>query len=83
MSPKRSKRGVQTGTGNRLDTTLPLAIDAMSLLREDLRREGFAEPADALDDALVKCLKVYVDRENAKPDTASPERTNGSGNKTS
>lgn len=56
------------GNGHSLDVCLARAIDAMSLLREELRREGLTEPAAVLDQALVSCLKVYVDRETVKDD---------------
>lgn len=59
------------GNGNSLDASLARAIDAMSHLREDLRRDALIDLADSIDDVLVKCLKLYLDRENANPDQPS------------
>ena len=70
----------KVGNGNSLDASLSRAIDAMSLLREDLRREGHLDVADTIDVALVKCLALYVERENAKTDGAT-DLSNGSGQK--
>lgn len=67
MSPEASdKAPVTAGNGHSLDVTLSRAIDAMSLLREDLRLEGIQDLANKLDDILVECLALYLDRENAK-----------------
>ena len=53
----------------------------MSLLREDLRREGVQDLANDLDDILVKCLTLYLDRENSKATLEVPDQTNGSATK--
>lgn len=53
----------------------------MSLLREDLRREGIQDLANDLDDILVKCLTLYLDRENSKATLDVPDQTNGSATK--
>ena len=60
------------GNGNSLDASLARAIDAMSHLREDLRRDALRDLADRIDDVLVKCLELYLDRENANPDQPGP-----------
>ncbi|CAM3159616.1 hypothetical protein [Asticcacaulis taihuensis] len=44
----------------------------MSHLREDLRRDALMDLADRIDDVLVKCLELYLDRENANPDQPGP-----------
>ncbi|WP_349322353.1 hypothetical protein [Asticcacaulis sp. MM231] len=69
---------VPAGNGHSLDASLSRTIDAMSLLREDLRREGIQDLANDLDDILVKCLMLYVDRENSKATLNAPEPTKGS-----
>ena len=66
------------GNGHSLDASLSRTIDAMSLLREDLRREGMQDLANDLDDILVKCLTLYVERENSKANLDGPDHTNGS-----
>ena len=67
-----------SGNGHSLDASLSRTIDAMSLLREDLRREGVQDLANDLDDILVKCLALYLDRENSKAALEAPSQTNGS-----
>lgn len=66
-----------SGNGNSLDASLNRAIEAMNLLREDLRREGITTLADHLDDVVVKCLALYLDRENGKAELARPPRSDG------
>lgn len=69
--------GRGSGNGNSLDACLNRAIEAMNLLREDLRREGITALADHLDDVVVKCLALYLDRENRKAGLARPPRSDG------
>jgi hypothetical protein len=79
MSPERTgNMPVPLGNGHSLDVSLSRTIDAMSLLREDLRREGIQDLANDLDDLLVKCLTLYVDRENSKATLDPPNKNDGS-----
>lgn len=82
MSRKRTgKMPIPVENGHSLDVSLSRTIDAMSLLREDLRHEGIQDLANDLDDLLVKCLTLYVDRENSKATLDQPGQTNGSATK--
>ncbi len=72
-----SDRAPPVGNGKSLDASLARAIDAMSHLREDLRREGILQLADLLDDVLVKCLTLYVDREDGQPPAGKTAPENG------
>jgi hypothetical protein len=74
---RRVKKSSSTGNGNSLDANLDRAIEAMSHLREDLRREGFTDLAHNLDKTLVKCLKLYAERDSDAGD--GPDHSNGSG----
>jgi hypothetical protein len=79
MSRRRTgNMALPVGNGHSLDASLSRTIDAMSLLREDLRREGIQDLANDLDDILVKCLTLYVERENSKANLHGPDQTNGS-----
>lgn len=77
MSRKRTGK-IPIENGPSLDVSLSRTIDAMSLLREDLRHEGIQELANDLDDILVKCLTLYVDRENSRATSDQAGQTNGS-----
>jgi hypothetical protein len=78
MSPKIP--GSVGGNGNSLDAHLNRAIEAMSHLREDLRREGHTDLADSLDDTLVKCLRFYANRDTDGTREGGQDEPNGSGN---
>jgi hypothetical protein len=80
MSPKIPGHGAGAGNGNSLDASLNRAIEAMSHLREDLRREGHFDLADCLDDTLIKCLKFYADRDTNGANEGEQGEPNGSKN---
>ncbi|MFT4077515.1 MAG: hypothetical protein QM647_18455 [Asticcacaulis sp.] len=78
MSPDPAdKAAPASGNGNSLDASLNRAIEAMNFLRDDLRREGITPLADHLDDVVVKCLALYLERENGKTVLARPPISDG------
>lgn len=57
----------ETGDDKPSDREVEAGIDEINRVRSTLRRAGFGDSADALDEAFVKCLRDYVARKSARP----------------
>ena len=57
----------ETGDDKPSDWEVEAGIDEIDRVRSTLRRAGFDDSADALDEAFVKCLRDYVARKGARP----------------